>query len=154
MDHLTPEKRSWNMSKIKSKNTRIEIQVRSILHRMGYRFRINSSNIQGKPDIFLRKYNTAIYVHGCFWHRHQGCKYAYTPKTNIEFWQKKFKKNIARDNEVKRQLKEIGMNQIVIWECELKDLDKLKKQLACLLKLNNFCFRTSCDPAERNVQVF
>lgn len=134
MDRLSKEKRSWNMSKIKSTNTKIEIEVRSILHKMGYRFRLNRNDIPGRPDIFLRKYNTAIFVHGCFWHRHKNCKYAYNPKSNIEFWQLKFEKNIKRDREVKKLLHEMGINQMIIWECELKDPDKLKKRLREELK--------------------
>ena len=134
MDRLSKEKRSWNMSKIKSTNTKIEIEVRSILHKMGYRFRLNRNDIPGRPDIFLRKYNTAIFVHGCFWHRHKNCKYAYNPKSNIEFWQLKFEKNIERDREVKKLLHEMGINQMIIWECELKDPDKLKKRLREELK--------------------
>jgi len=134
MDRLSKEKRSWNMSKIKSTNTKIEIEVRSILHKMGYRFRLNRNDIPGRPDIFLRKHNTAIFVHGCFWHRHKNCKYAYNPKSNIEFWQLKFEKNIKRDREVKKLLHEMGINQMIIWECELKDPDKLKKRLREELK--------------------
>ncbi|ERP39060.1 very short patch repair endonuclease [Chitinivibrio alkaliphilus] len=153
MDSLTPEKRSWNMSRIRSKNTKIEKEVRTVLHKMGYRYRINPIDILGKPDIFLRKYNTAIFVHGCFWHRHQGCKYAYTPKSNIEFWDLKFKKNINRDNNVKSQIEKMGINYLVVWECELRDIDKLKKRLENMLIKNVSC-RTSCAPAERNGQVF
>lgn len=153
MDSLTPEKRSWNMSRIRSTNTKTEKEFRSVLHKMGYRYRINQSNIPGKPDIFLRKYNTAIFVHGCFWHRHQGCKYAYTPKSNIEFWNLKFKKNISRDENVKIQIENMGINYLVVWECELRDIDKLKKRIENIL-IKDISFRTSCVQAERNGQVF
>ena len=94
VDNLTQEKRSWNMSRIKDKNTKPELVVRSILHRMGYRFRLHRKDLPGKPDIVLPKYKTVIFVHGCFWHRHKGCKYAYQPKSRVDFWQKKFKGNI------------------------------------------------------------
>jgi len=134
MDSLTPEKRSWNMSRIRSTNTKTEKEVRSVLHKMGYRFRLNRNDIPGRPDIFLRKYNTAIFVHGCFWHRHQNCKYTYNSKSNVEFWQLKFEKNIKRDREVKKLLHEMGINQMIIWECELKEPDKLKKRLGEELK--------------------
>src|SRR3989338_7179007 len=97
MDTLSPEKRSWNMSRIRGENTKPELAVRSMLHRMGYRFRISDKTLPGKPDIVLPKYRTAIFVHGCFWHRHQGCKYTYTPKSRLDFWSRKFEGNVMRD---------------------------------------------------------
>ena len=120
MDHLTPEKRSWNMSRIKSKDTTPERIVRSFLHRNGFRFRLQVKDLPGKPDIVLPKYKTVIEVRGCYWHRHEGCKDATTPSTNAEFWQKKFAENIARDQRTRQELKELGWNVIVVWECELK----------------------------------
>ena len=87
-DHLTPEQRSWNMAQIKGKDTKPEVLVRSMLHRAGYRFRKNVKNLPGKPDIVLPKYKTVIFVHGCFWHRHKGCKGATIPKTRTEWWEK------------------------------------------------------------------
>ena len=126
-DRLTKEHRSWNMSRIRSKNTKPEIIVRSVLHRMGYRFRLHVKALPGKPDIVLRKYNTVIFVHGCYWHRHKGCKYTYNPKSRTEFWQQKFNQNIERDNKVARELKALGWKVIIIWECEPQDLDKLRK---------------------------
>ncbi|MBU0676720.1 MAG: very short patch repair endonuclease [Verrucomicrobia bacterium] len=92
VDHLTPEKRSWNMSRIRGKNTKPELIVRSLLHRMGYRFTVNgplNKKLPGKPDIVLPKYRTVIFVHGCFWHRHRGCKGSTTPSTRREFWKEK-----------------------------------------------------------------
>ena len=89
-DIVSPERRSKNMSAIRSKDTKPEIYLRKLLFAEGYRYRIAEKSIPGHPDMFLRKYNTAIFVHGCFWHRHQGCKYAYMPKSRVEFWQKKF----------------------------------------------------------------
>ncbi|MBU1162905.1 MAG: DNA mismatch endonuclease Vsr, partial [Proteobacteria bacterium] len=86
MDIISKEKRSWNMSRIRGKDTKPEIIVRSMLHRMGYRFRLHRKDLPGKPDIVLPKYKTVIFVHGCFWHRHKGCKYAYTPKSRVKFW--------------------------------------------------------------------
>ena len=93
-DKLTPEKRSWNMSRIKGKDTKIEVEVRKYLFSKGYRFRKNDKRYPGKPDIVLPKYHVAIFVHGCFWHRHEGCKDATTPKTRTEFWLEKFDKNV------------------------------------------------------------
>ncbi len=116
-DRITESRRSWNMSRIRSKNTKPEYVVRSILHRAGFRFRLHDHKIPGKPDLVLPKYKTAIFVHGCFWHRHENCKNATTPSTNREFWENKFSKNVNRDNQVCDELKKIGWKKIVIWEC-------------------------------------
>lgn len=97
-DIVSPEKRSQNMSAIRSKNTQPEVYLRKLLFAQGYRYRIADKSVPGHPDIFLRKYNTAIFVNGCFWHRHPGCKFAYTPKSRVEFWQKKFDDNLVCDS--------------------------------------------------------
>lgn len=132
-DSLTPERRSWNMSRIKSKNTKPEIYLRKLLFAKGYRYRIAPKYIPGHPDLYLKKYNTAIFVHGCFWHRHTGCKYAYTPKTRVDFWQRKFDANITRDQTVKDLLGNRGIKQLVIWECTLnamkRDSEKEKRTI-------------------------
>ena len=120
MDHLTQEKRSWNMSRIKSKDTTPERIVRSFLHRNGFRFRLHVKDLPGKPDIVLPKYKTVIEVRGCYWHRHEGCKDATTPSTNTDFWQKKFAENVARDKRTEQELKALGWNVIVVWECEVE----------------------------------
>lgn len=120
MDRLTPEKRSWNMSRIKSKDTTPERIVRSFLHRNGFRFRLHVKNLPGKPDIVLSKYKTVIEVRGCFWHRHNGCKDATMPSTHTEFWQKKFAENVVRDQRSEQALKELGWQVIIIWECEVE----------------------------------
>lgn len=129
MDILSKEKRSWNMSRIKGKNTTPELIVRSKLHRMGYRFRLHSNKLAGKPDIILPKYLTVIFVHGCFWHRHKDCQYAYTPKSRIEFWKKKFDDNVNRFKFVESLLKEKGWKVAVIWECETYKEEKLNIRL-------------------------
>ncbi len=129
MDKLTPEHRSWNMSRIRSDNTKPELIVRSLLHRMGYRFRLHQKNLPGKPDIVLPKHKTVIFVHGCFWHRHENCKYAYIPKSRRGFWTNKFKTNIERDKKVNQQLKDLGWKVNIIWECELSDLTAVEKKL-------------------------
>jgi DNA mismatch endonuclease (patch repair protein) len=113
VDGISPEKRSWNMSQIRSKDTKPELYVRSSLHRMGYRFSLNGKVLPGKPDILLPRYKIAIFVHGCFWHRHARCKYAYTPKSRIEFWNHKFEGNRQRDREIARRFRRL------IWECEV-----------------------------------
>lgn len=108
-DIISPEKRSRNMSAIRSKNTKPEVYLRKLLFAQGYRYRIADKSVPGHPDIFLRKYNTAIFVNGCFWHRHSGCKYAYMPKSRMEFWQKKFDDNVQRDTIVKAELLKRGI---------------------------------------------
>ena len=120
MDRVSVEQRSWNMSRVRSKDTTPELLVRSFLFRHGFRFRLHVKTLPGHPDIVLPKYKTAIEVRGCFWHRHSGCREATTPSTNVEFWQEKFSRNIERDKKTERQLKELGWHLIVIWECELK----------------------------------
>lgn len=133
MDRLTREHRSWNMSRIKGANTKPEIRVRSVLHRMGYRFRLHRRDLPGKPDIVLPKYETVIFVHGCFWHRHPGCRFAYTPKSRIAFWTTKFHRNVERHREVEQQLEELGWRVIVVWECETKDEERLWQLLEKVL---------------------
>ena len=120
MDCLTKEQRSWNMGQIHCKDTRPEMIVRSFLFRHGFRFRLHVKNLPGHPDIVLPKHRTVVEVRGCFWHRHPGCRQATTPSTNAEFWQEKFKRNVERDGNTEKQLKELGWNLIVVWECELK----------------------------------
>ena len=134
MDTLTPKRRSWNMSRIKSKDTTPERVVRSLLHRNGFRFRLHAKNLPGTPDIVLPKYKTVIEVRGCYWHRHPGCKYAYMPKTRAEFWQRKFAENVARDKETEQALKKLGWRVIVIWECEVNALEQRKCAALYLLK--------------------
>ena len=118
MDRLSREQRSWNMGRIPSCNTRPEIIIRSALHRLGFRFRLHGKALPGKPDIVLRKWRHVVFVHGCFWHRHSGCKKAYTPKSRIGFWSKKFSQNVARDEAVQRELERLGWSVSTIWECE------------------------------------
>ena len=126
--HKVSEQRSRNMSAIKSKNTKPEIAVRKLLHSMGYRFRLHRKDLPGSPDIVLPKYKTVIFVHGCFWHRHNNCKYATTPKTRKEFWENKFEENVKRDNLNQANLTLKGWKIIILWECQLKgDIKKVKK---------------------------
>lgn len=120
-DVLTSEQRHKCMSHVKGKNTKPELIVRSWLHRHGYRFRIQCANLPGKPDIVLKKHNLVIFVNGCYWHRHPGCKYASTPATNIAFWEEKFCQNVARDKRNIENLEHSDWNVLVIWECQVKD---------------------------------
>lgn len=120
MDKISKEKRSKNMSKIKSHDTSIEIKVRKYLFSQGFRYRKNVKSLPGKPDIVLSKYKTVIFINGCFWHRHPGCKYATTPSSHQEFWQKKFTANVKNDQKNHKPLTESGWNVIVLWECEIE----------------------------------
>lgn len=129
MDTISKERRSWNMSRIRSANTSPERTVRSLLHAAGYRFRLHSRNLPGKPDIVLPKYKAVVFVHGCFWHRHKGCEYAYTPKTRTEFWQQKFDENVERDKRVLRSLRQKGWRCLIIWECQTDRKKVLTKRL-------------------------
>ena len=120
MDLLTKEKRSWNMSRIRGKDTRPEKKMRSLLHCKGYRFRLSDKALPGRPDIVLTKYRAVIFVHGCFWHRHPDCQYAYIPKSRVDFWKEKFAQNVKRDKENLLLLQKSAWLPIVPWECEIK----------------------------------
>ena len=127
-DIKSPEERSWNMAKIRSRDTKPEEYVRKLLFSQGYRYRKNVSSVPGHPDAWLAKYNTAVFVHGCFWHRHEGCKYAYTPKSRVEFWSDKFQTNIDRDNAVREQLADRKIRSLIIWECTVKKMMKSEEE--------------------------
>ncbi len=153
MDHLTPEKRSWNMARIRGKNTKPELLVRSLLHQAGYRFTVNgpkNKNLPGKPDLVLPKYKTVIFVHGCFWHRHQNCKRATMPKSKTEYWQAKFDRNVFNDRKNQARLAELGWHVIIIWECELNDPDAALTQL--LAELSRAVTQSAPYPAAEEEQ--
>lgn len=120
MDKHSKETRSYNMSRIKSSGTKPEELVRKYLFSRGLRYRKNVKDLPGRPDIVLPKYKTVVFVNGCFWHGHSGCKYFVMPKSNIEFWQEKISKTVMRDNETYEKLTELGWNVLLIWECQLK----------------------------------
>lgn len=130
-DVLTPQQRSFNMSSIRSKNTKPEMIVRRFLFSKGLRYRINDKRYPGHPDIVLPKYKTIIFIHGCFWHRHPGCHLAHTPDTNIDYWEKKFAANISRDHLQQEELEKMGWHVIVVWECQLQ-VKKREDTLICL----------------------
>ena len=137
MDIVSEEQRSYNMSRIRSKNTKPELIVRSMLHRMGYRFTVNgpkNRQLPGKPDIVLPRYKTVIFVHGCFWHRHKGCKYATIPKTRTEWWKAKLEGNAQRDARNQQELRKFGWNVVLAWECEIRSISKKGKYTALMLK--------------------
>lgn len=121
--------RSRNMAAIRGKDTAPELAVRRILHAMGLRFRLQRKDLPGRPDIVLPKHRTVVFVHGCFWHRHEACRYTTTPKTRQEFWQSKFAANIERDSRNRTDLQQLGWRVIVVWECELRQPSDLKERL-------------------------
>mgnify|MGYP000863008343 CR=1 FL=1 len=131
MDRISPQKRSEVMSRIKGKNTKPELVVRRLLHRMGYRFRLHRKDLPGKPDIVLPKWRTAIFVHGCFWHGHE-CPRGSTPASNVEFWSEKIRRNKERDQRAVSALGNAGWQVLTLWECELKVLDDLTKRLEAI----------------------
>lgn len=128
-DTLTKAERSQLMSKIRGKNTGPERMVRSLLHRAGYRFRLHVKDLPGKPDIVLPRHGAVVLVHGCFWHRHKGCRGATTPKTHRKFWAEKFARNVANDQRHLRQLRRLGWRVLVVWECQLKYPDRVLARL-------------------------
>ncbi len=135
MDIKSKEDRSRNMAAIRSRDTRPEMFLRKELFKRGLRYRIADKRVFGKPDIYLPKYRTALFVNGCFWHRHQGCKYAYIPKSNVEFWQKKFAANIRRDAAVREELQKEGVKCLVIWECTIKEASKNEEYLENIVNI-------------------
>ncbi len=125
MDNRSKEDRSRNMSHIHSKNTKPEETVCKYLFSKGFRYRKNVANLPGKPDIVLPKYKAVVFVNGCFWHGHQGCKWFVRPKTNTEFWDAKFQYNIERDQRNYKKLEELGWRVLIIWECEIRHGDPI-----------------------------
>lgn len=130
MDTLTTKRRSWNMSRIHSRDTTPECVVRSLLHKAGFRFRLHVKALPGSPDLVLPRYGCAILVHGCFWHRHPGCRYSSNPKSKVAFWRNKFAANVARDRLVRLQLRRLGWRVLVVWECETRHPETLTLRLS------------------------
>lgn len=130
MDRLGPAERSANMARVRGKNTRPEMRVRRIAHRMGLRFRLHRKDLPGTPDLVFPKHRLAVFVQGCFWHRHPGCGRASTPSTRAEFWQAKFDANVKRDRRAQAELIARGWIVLVLWECELKNDASIEASLA------------------------
>ena len=125
-DHISPSKRSENMRAIKAKNTSPEKRVRSVAHRLGLRFRLHRSNLPGSPDMIFPRRKTVLFVHGCFWHRHENCSRATTPKSNTDYWCRKFRRNMERDAENRKKLEDRGWKVFIIWECETKTRESIE----------------------------
>ena len=136
MDVVDQVTRSRMMSGIKGKNTKPELIVRSFLHSQGYRFRLHRKDLPGKPDIVLPRLKVCVFVHGCFWHRHPGCRYAVMPKSRVDFWTTKLEGNVERDHRAAEQLGELGWKVLVVWECELRTPEIAMSAL--LKKLRSF----------------
>lgn len=132
-DIVSPEHRSRIMAAIKGKNTKPEMIVRSVCHAMGLRYRLHQKNLPGKPDLVFAKHRLCVFVHGCFWHRHPGCKYAYTPKSRPEFWLPKLERNVERDLHTQQALEALGWRVAVIWECHTKNITVLRSEIHKLL---------------------
>ena len=141
VDTLTPAERAERMRRVKGRDTRPELTVRRLLHRLGYRFRLHRRDLPGRPDIVLPRHRVAIFVHGCFWHRHGDpqCRLARVPKSRLEFWLPKFSANQARDRRDQRALSDLGWRILVVWECELRDKEQLENKL-------RQCLEERCAP--------
>ena len=137
MDNRSKEARSKNMARIPSKNTKPEDTVRKFLFKEGFRYRKNVASLPGKPDIVLPKYKTVVFVNGCFWHAHEGCKWFVPPKSNTEFWEKKFSYNIERDRKNYKKLEEMGWQVLIVWECEIRHGDANETLRFLIKKISN-----------------
>ncbi|TXI47153.1 very short patch repair endonuclease [Methylophilus sp.] len=138
VDTVTSEQRSWNMSKIKGKNTHPELLLRSLLHKAGFRFRLHRKDLPSSPDIVLPMYRTVIFVHGCFWHRHPNCRNATMPSSRPEFWAEKFKQNLERDARNSAALVRAGWKVYIVWECELRSKkEEILERLSESIRSNN-----------------
>lgn len=133
-DIVSPTRRSEMMRRIRAKGTKPELIVRSTVHRLGHRFRLHVKDLPGSPDLVFPGRRLVLFVHGCFWHRHRGCSCAYRPKSNIAFWEGKFKSNVARDKRVVRELEEMGWRVAIVWECETANPEGLREELKKLLR--------------------
>lgn len=134
-DFLTPAQRSDRMSRIRSRDTKPELALRRAMHARGFRYRLNDPRLPGKPDLVLPRYKAVVFVHGCFWHRHHECKVASTPKSNAEFWEAKFHRNVERDAKNNSALKAAGWRVFVVWECDLSTARKVEDTAGALATL-------------------
>lgn len=152
-DHFTPTQRHLVMSHIRSRNTKPELKVRKWLWSHGYRYRLNVKGVPGRPDIVMRRYRTAIFVNGCFWHGHEGCEKFKMPKTNVEFWEAKIRRNRERDCQNYQILKENGWQVLVLWECELtkKSFEATMQKVEVML--HDYCLKTISPKVKEYIRV-
>lgn len=129
MDIINKEQRSRNMAQIRAKDTKPELLVRRFVHSMGFRYRLHRRDLPGTPDLVFPRHRKVIFVHGCFWHRHLDCRFAYTPKSNTEFWSTKFARNVENDRNALKLLVAAGWNVLILWECEIQDTDFLDRKI-------------------------
>ena len=146
-DIMNSKRRSELMAGIRSRDTAPELAVRRIAHRMGLRFRLHRSDLPGRPDLVFPKYRLAVFVHGCFWHRHEGCRYASTPKSRTAFWTEKFAANVDRDKRKEAALRALGWQVFVIWGCQTKDKAALECKLTALIRRNGTAPKRESTPA-------
>ncbi len=153
MDIVNKPTRSRMMSGIRGKNTKPELALRKRLHALGFRYHLHSSKVIGKPDLVFPRYNAVVFVHGCFWHRHEGCRYATTPTTRPDFWQAKFDANLARDMKVREQLLNDGWRVAIVWECALIENEQLVRSVhECADWLRDDSREIIIDPATLNIK--
>jgi DNA mismatch endonuclease, patch repair protein len=133
VDNVSPAKRSAMMASIRGKNTAPELVVRRVAHALGYRFRLHRRDLPGSPDLVFPRLRKAVQVHGCYWHRHANCRFAYVPKSNVRFWKRKFAANVERDRRAAERLEALGWESLVIWECETYDRARLRDRLESYL---------------------
>lgn len=136
VDHISPERRSWLMSQVRGKHTKPELAVRRAAHALGLRFRLHRPDLPGRPDLTFKRHRVALFVHGCFWHRHEGCRLASTPRSRTEFWREKFDRNVERDKGTRANLQELGWRVETIWECETRDAARLSHQIGDIFDPN------------------
>lgn len=134
MDTISSEQRSWNMSRIRDRDTLPEKRVRSLLHRLGFRYSLHRKDLPGKPDIVLPARRAVVFVHGCFWHQHTGCRNSTMPSTRRAFWETKLNGNVARDVRIGEELRSLGWTVMTVWECELSDEDRVARRLTGALR--------------------
>ena len=149
MDIMTPEKRSRLMARIKGRDTRPELVVRRTAHAMGFRFRLHRRDLPGRPDLVFPKLRLALFVHGCFWHMHEGCRHSRVPETNRDFWSEKLSGNASRDRRVQSQLEAAGWRVGIIWECQIAHETALRERLSALLKPTPPTTNSSSDNPSR-----
>ena len=134
MDTLSPKERSERMARVRSKDTKPEMAVRRLVHGMGYRYRLHGQRLPGRPDMVFASRRKVIFVHGCFWHRHDDCKLARLPKSKLDFWLPKLERNRERDREVQVELRGLDWTSLIVWECEVSDLESLAQRIVTFLK--------------------